>query len=385
MTTRRVGIIDNLEDLHSFVDNRYERASATEIMSATGGNTGNVAFVYAARKVVGNPMTRVSWGTSHEEVRANCDHLIICCANQIGKHVDLGVWADRLEKFGLPVSLLGLGAQSESNTVFPEIPEGTKKFLSVVNALRFQGVDNIAVRGDFTQAVLANEKISAIPTGCPSLHISPIKNLGESILKRQAQTTGEAAVVVAAGNPWHQRSAKLEQILVDIVEQAKGIYVLQHPESMFQFALGESVKETTLNHFLEIYGNGFTEHSLREWYRRNAAFFIDAPNWMRALSRFDRVVGPRYHGVALGIQAGIPGAVVTIDSRTEELCTGTGIPRIDISEALKMNANELCEAALWTDEDAVEFDRNRKIKATMLKEFIVANGLEPSSHFSKLS
>lgn len=385
MTTRRVGIIDNLEDLHSFVDTKYERASATEIMSATGGNTGNVAFVYAARKVIGNPVRRVSWGTSPEEVRANCDHLVICCANQIGKHADLGPWADRLEKFGLPVSLLGLGAQSESNAVFPEIPEGTKRFLSVVSALRYQGEDNIAVRGGFTQAVLANEGVSAIPTGCPSLHISPIKNLGESILSRQAQSTGEVAVAVAAGNPWHQRSAKLERILVDIVKRAKGIYVLQHPESMLQFALGESVKETTLNHFLEVYGNNFTEHSLREWYRRNAVFFIDGPNWMRALNRFDLVVGPRYHGVALGIQAGIPGAVVTIDSRTEELCTGTGIPSIDIVDALKMNASELCEAALWTSEDAVKFDRNRKIKAAMLKQFMVANGLEPSPHFSSLS
>lgn len=356
-------------------------------MAATGGNTGNVAFVYAARKILGNHIARISWGMSPDEVRGNCDHLVICCANQIGKHADLGGWADRLESFGLPVTLLGLGAQSESPAVMPEIPEGTRRFLKVVEGLKFEGASNVAVRGAFTQTVLQKEGTEAIPTGCPSLHISPVRRLGQAVLKRQSEYTTPAAVAVAAGNPWHQRSAFLERTLVEIVNNKDGAYVLQHPESMLQFAVGEreGIKETTLARFLEVYGPTFDEASLLDWYRRKACFYVDAPNWMRALNRFDLVLGPRYHGVALAIQAGIPGTVITIDSRTEELCTGTGMKAIAINDAIELGAEELCEKAKWTEGDAEEFDNNRLVKGKRIIDFLNANGLRPSEHLTALA
>lgn len=384
---KRVGIIDNLEDLHHFVDKKYERASATEIMSATGGNTGNVAFVYAARKILGNPVTRIQWGERPEDVRQKCEHLVICCANQLGKHADLNDWANSLERYDLPVTLIGLGAQSETHDEFPQLPDGTKRFLAVVHALRSNEALNIAVRGDFTRLVVRNEGIDAVSTGCPSLHISPVKNLGAALLARQSTRPALPTVAVAAGNPWHQPSAFLEKTLVEIVDKRKGQYVLQHPKEVFHFALGErsSLNERTINRFLEIYGGVFDEQSIFEWYRRNAAYYIDAPNWMRALQRFDFVLGPRYHGVALAIQAGVPGTVITMDGRTQELCEGTAVKTISIDDAMKMSADELCDHALWKAADAQYFDENRFLKAKVLREFLVSNGLTPSEHFQKFA
>jgi polysaccharide pyruvyl transferase WcaK-like protein len=60
--------------------------------------------------------------------------------------------------------------------------------------------------------------------------------------------------------------------------------------------------------------------------RRYATTFIDAASWMDAMRKFDFVVGPRFHGVMLGIQAGVPGAVIAHDSRTLELCQTMVIP-----------------------------------------------------------
>ncbi len=132
---KRVGLIDNLQDLPGFLSKTYEIATSSQVMAATGGNTGNLAFVYAVKKIIANPIRRVQWNSKPATLRDHVDHLVICCANQLGVHVDLGGWADRLEQFQLPVTLIGLGIQSDSMDKNPEIPDGTLKFLNIVKKL----------------------------------------------------------------------------------------------------------------------------------------------------------------------------------------------------------------------------------------------------------
>jgi Polysaccharide pyruvyl transferase len=47
---------------------------------------------------------------------------------------------------------------------------------------------------------------------------------------------------------------------------------------------------------------------------------------MGFLQRFDFVVGTRFHGAMLALQAGVPAAVIAHDSRTYEMCTTMGVP-----------------------------------------------------------
>ena len=232
---KRVGIIDNLRDIEVFLSSSYGTADAASVMDATGGNTGNVAFVYGARKIVGNSLTRLNWGWAPNDVRASVDQLLICCANQLGTHADLGVWADRLADFNLPVTLLGLGAQAHDTKTFPELPKGTLRFLEVISSLRPSDGPNVAARGDFTKRLLAKHGVESEAAGCPSLHISIASSLGTEILNRQGSKPFER-VAVSAGNPWHVRSAPLERVLVDIVNKYQGDYIVQHPISMLHFA-----------------------------------------------------------------------------------------------------------------------------------------------------
>lgn len=384
---KRIGIIDNLNDIRGFAESRFHVASAADIMAATGGNTGNVAFVFGLKQLIGNPTVRIEWHWKPESVRQHVDQIIVCCANQIGAHADLGGWADKLAAIDLPVTLVGLGAQANSFNDQPDIPEGTRRFLAVVNALRVEPEqENISVRGDFTKNTLARLDTSAVATGCPSLLISSNPNLGKDILARQ-NTQPVQRVAVAAGNPWHGPSAFLERELVRLVDQQQGAYVLQHPESMLQFALGErdALPEKTVRRFLEIYPDHPTLDALLNWYRHHAYAFIDAPNWMNFLKRFDLVVGPRYHGVALGIQAGVAGCVYTIDSRTQELCDGTGIKSVLVQSLAGKSPTEMIAASLWTEDDAIGFDANRVSKANLYKEFLEGNQIEPSPHLIKQS
>jgi len=383
---KRIGVIDNLIDIQSLLENKYHNCNAAEVMKATGGNTGNVAFVFGVRHIIKNPVTRIGWGWTPEVVKQRVDHLVVCCANQIGAHADLSNWADKLEMFGLPVTLIGLGAQSESYEIKPFVPEGTKKFLSVVDAFRANPSNsNIGVRGQFTQKTLQSLGFDSVRTGCPSLMISKDKELGKNILKRQGDTRYEK-VAVAAGNPWHGSSAFLESILVDVVDKYSGAYILQHPESMLQVAYGEieNITENTINHFLKIYGDHFNFEKMLSWYRRNAYVFIDAPNWMRFLDKFDAVIGSRYHGVALALQHTIPGCVFTIDSRTQELCDETAVKAINISQLKNIQADELVDITRWSFNDADCFDSNRVLKAKVISEFLLASGIEPSEHLKSI-
>lgn len=376
---KRVGLIDNLQNISNFIFEKYETATADDCMAATGGNTGNVAFVYAARKIIKNPIVRIEWGMNPIDVKNSVDHLVICCANQIGTHVDLGWWATCLERFGLPVTLLGLGAQSDSQEIIPEIPAGTQKFLQVVGQLNYSSNSNIAVRGGFTQNVLSINDVVSLPIGCPSLHISSVRNLGSAILEKQNQCKTKR-VAVSAGNPWHARSAFLERTLVDIVDAYRGEYIIQHPKEMLQFAFGENdgVTPQVVARFLEVYGPKFNLKDLFEWYRYNSAVYVDAASWLRALRKFDLSIGPRYHGVALAIQAGIPGCVITIDSRTEELCSGTSIKSLAVSDVMNISTEDLISKSFWSDEDAEKFDVFRACRAKDYVDFLQSNELCPS-------
>lgn len=378
-----IGIIDNLFDIDA-MRNRVSKPSAAEVMQAAGGNTGNIAFVFGARQIVGNKVERIQWGQSVQERKI--DQLLLCCANQLGAHADLGSWADRLEKYGVPVVLLGLGAQSESFAKMPTIPDGTRRFLSVVTALRPDStVSNIGVRGKFTSEVLNELGVESVVTGCPSLMISDTPCLGEAILEYQTKQVAPR-VAVAAGNPWHGPSSFLEKVLVDVVEQYDGAYVLQHPESLFRLLYGETaeMRPSELALFLKVYGTRFDAQTLQEWFRRNAWDFLDVPNWVRFLRRFDAVIGPRYHGVALGVQAGIPGCVFTIDSRTEELCEETGVKAISVKALAGIDAAGLVESSKWTGEDASRFDALRSAKARVISDFLEANKISPSGHLKQL-
>ena len=382
---KRIGIIDNLNDIRGFTESRLHTATAADIMTATGGNTGNVAFVFGLKQLIGNPTVRIEWHWKPESVRQHVDHIIVCCANQIGAHADLGGWADKLEAFGLPVTLVGLGAQSNSFDEIPDIPEGTRRFLSVVNTLRADPAHaNISVRGDFTKHMLSLLDTEAVATGCPSLLISSDLSLGRTILARQ-EALPVQRVAVAAGNPWHGPSAFIERELVRIVDHHQGAYILQHPESMLQFALGErdNLTEKTVQRFLEIYPDHPTLEDLLIWYQRNAFTFVDAPNWMNFLKHFDLVVGPRYHGVALGVQAGVAGCVYTIDSRTQELCDGTAIKSVPVQTLKGLSTHDVINLSRWTEDDALRFDQNRNAKAHLYGLFLERNEIAISRHLAK--
>lgn len=381
---KRIGLIDNFSTLNE--GQRSPKLTASEIMALSGGNTGNMAFVGGVRSLLANPIERLQWGEDPGSVRARFDQVVVCCANQIGAHVDLSGWADNLERWQLPVTLLGLGAQSENFSSMPKVPAGTKRFLATVKELAPDAHPNTATRGDFTARVLADLGHEAAAICCPSLFLSSGMDLGQRVLAGQRKQAFER-VAVAAGNPWHGPSARLEPALVDVVEQYQGSYILQHPLGMLQIALGEraNVSAALMSRFIEVYGHRFDIDSLFEWYGRHACYFLDLKTWVEALSTYDGAIGPRYHGIALAIQAGIPGCVIAIDSRTEEMCISSALKYVKSTSLVDPTANALVDAIRWSVDDATRFDSNRQTKASQFLEFLAHNQLAPSAALTAIA
>jgi len=382
----KIGVITNLVNIDQFVRQKMLVADTADWMLATGGNTGNVAFVEGILKILGGNLGIVNWGDNSDAVNKHYDRLVVCCANQLGTHVDLGGWADCLNGFNLPTTFIGLGAQSDLAGDMPVIPEGTLRFLDVASSCRFNSEQsNIITRGSFTSDVLKANGYDSAPLGCPSQFISPQKNLGLKCLQRQ-QRGKYQRVMVAAGNPWHP-SYTIEKLLIDIVNQYNGDYVLQHPRALFDLATGalHQLSDAQRSRIESIYGFLGDLQEISKWFSSYAVFFADAQNWMHYSKRFSLVLGPRYHGVALPIQVGVPGKVIAIDSRTEELSAATGVPFVRYQKVENLCPEDMLGLCRWSKNDAEHYDAVRLGNASQYAPALEANGLEVSKHLKDLA
>lgn len=379
----RIGYIDNLSNPDNLVLREAYEAPIERYMAALGGNNGNLAFVHGARKSIDAPLTRIGWGWTPERVRAAADVIVVSCANQIGAHADLSGWADAIVGFDLPVVLLSLGAQTTNYEGEVEIPEGTLRFLREVDSRRPGDGPNIGVRGEFTRHALSQVGVESTILGCPSLFISGDVALGATVVQRAKENTFDA-IAVAAGNPHHPENRKIEARMVRLVDAYRGAYVVQHPNGIVDLALGNEQPADKLEVVAQ--GLGFTSgRECARWFEKNAYSFHETQTWMHFLRHYDAVIGPRYHGVALGVQAGIPGVVLHIDNRTRELAETTGIPSVGIAELEDRDLAEIVLTARWTEEMGAAFDANRRTRAADTAAFLTANKVGVSAQLTAIA
>jgi hypothetical protein len=297
------------------------------LFDESGGNTGNMAFRYALASHV--KAVRFShWHAPVQEVRDAVDLILLPLANQLGKHTDLGAVAQRIQAYGLPVVGIGLGAQATSSEVDVTLTEGTQQWLRTLLESAPSAYPNVGVRGSYTQAQI--EKLGfkgrVAVTGCPSNFINTKDNIAEKVAK--GFSWKPRRIAVNAGIPFIPALAKIEQQLARLVSDVGGTYIVQHGIEMVQLARNEF--ELMGAEKLEICRKyirpDLDTEQFCSWARTFACAFFDVPGWMDYLKRFDFVVGTRFHGAMLAIQAGVPAGVIAHDSRTHEMCETMGIP-----------------------------------------------------------
>jgi hypothetical protein len=311
---------------------RYEDAflSSSELLyRASGDNLGNFAFVEALWRHLGPDVELLPWQVSPGEAREKCDLLVFAAANQLGAHNDLGAFASHLEKIGLPIVAVGLGAQALDMTTPVRLPPGTERWVRVLAAQSPTRRPNIGVRGEFTRQVMEKLRLGdcAVTTGCPSNFLNDRPDFYET-LQRSFQRRRIDRLAVAAGSRNFPGTQDAERRLAAMVSQTFGAYIVQADIDMVRFARGE-LTTLRISELDAIWKFILPQHSILDmllWRQRHVMCFGDATSWMDALRNFDFVAGARFHGVMLGIQAGIPGGVIAHDSRTLELCQTSAIP-----------------------------------------------------------
>lgn len=357
----------------------YSNKTFDTLYKGIGHNNGNLAFVYAIASQLEGQIRYLPWHTNAEALN-KYDVIVIPCANQFGKHTELSGLARIFEKVDKPVVAIGLGAQADSFDADVEVSEGTLAWARAINARRGGSSSNIYTRGPYTSRQLARYDIAdSVVGGCPSHFIAQSANLGRTIQKNWRAISIPRSISVAGGHQSWAKVRQVEQQLVALMMDpaCMGQYVVQSMGDMIRISRGDfdAIEGGTLdkirNHIIPHY----TRDEFLAWCNNYARSFYDVASWMDSVRRYDLTIGPRYHGTQLAIQAGRMGAVITIDSRTEELCRQTGVPFIphaDIRD-VPLTRTELKKRLPF---DGAAYDEFRRERAQNYVTFLEANGLQ---------
>lgn len=352
-----------------------------EIDKLVGGNTGNLAFCYAIAKQLGFPAQK-SWLEERSALFNKNNIGVLTLANQIGPHADMNYFAEILTRHEARLVGVGLGAQAPKEGPVA-VPEGTKRWLEIIRDRAPTSAPNVALRGGFTKSVLDFVGLgdNAIVTGCPTLFISPEKELGKSIERRW--TGAPKRIAVAAGHPSWGHLAKLERTLINFLDGRQD-YIVQSPLSMIEFGrgIGAAVTGEQFRIFKDWLIPESSDVDFENWRLDHAVSFFSASAWMEHLKRFDFVVGVRIHGVMLALQAGIPALCIVHDARTRELCQTMLVPYVEVSEVIGGVDFERLAASFKFDAD--EFDSNRLTLAARYINFLQSNQLPVAPYMKRL-
>lgn len=348
-------------------------------------NTGNLLFNYAAKLLCDLAPGKLSWGSQPNVINKSCKGLLIPMANHLGEHVDLGLTGPRLNNLEIPVVIFGIGVESKLGKD-PELPQGTKDWISSVGKLKASAAPNISTRGlSSTLTIQKNTpSVDSIPLGCPSYLINRNPDIGARISERvKSIDLSDTAIAVSAGNPHKRDLNAVEHKLISLVEETNGVYIVQHPKILLELSLGYSTVENESELARSSFFPKHTTTEMRKWLKRYSRVYISVSQWFTDIRRYDIHVGTRIHGSQAAIQAGIPSVCLYIDSRTEELCKQMHIPHAPALEFLEdLSIESLVDICRSWDWD--EYDRQRIQTAVQTNRFLVDNGVSPSRHLLRL-
>ena len=354
------------------------------LASAAGHNTGNLAFRYAVSEHVASEKIHVPWDADPAWVRERCDVLVIPSSNQAHPTMDFSRRADFIETVGLPCLPVGLGAQAPELGARLTFLPGTLRYLQALA----ERSHLIGVRGEYTAEVLAGIGVrNTVVIGCPANFINPLPTLGRVIEEKLFGRAVRRLAVTAGDLDPHQRS--LERKLYGWVLAHDGAYVCQSRHDLVALARRRrcEVAEEQLGEIYNYFESDVDDGEGRARFLAEAEqrfrVFFDAEAWLSFLAHFDLVIGTRFHGNLLALQAGTPGVCIHHDARTEELCDTLAIPHIGQSDL--MAARDLGEVPSRVSFDGAAYDRRRASLARAYRQLLAAKGVAVSRGLAALA
>lgn len=301
-------------------------------------NSGNLLFQYGAYRTLLTEDAKITCcfldrrnmlsREKLEEVNATYACAVLPMANNFRKSYDLSTVTAFIRGLKIPCVVMGIGLQAPN----VEEMEGGYAFDEKVVAFVKAALEHSAmlgIRGEFTAKYL--KKLGFVPerhftiTGCPSMLSAGVK-LPEPRVR---------PLTVDSPVSFNYRKEQPENLLrlMDrtLEDMPKALLTVQRVEemAMIRYGLPLEYGYGDPNADLSRYPHDASHPAMRQG---RMLAFASARSWIDFMKTVDLSIGCRIHGNIAGVLAGTPSLVLTVDTRTEELCRYHEIPFIPAAQ-----------------------------------------------------
>lgn len=330
--------------------------------SYCGRNTGNMFIGRAVQKQLKYESAGFGYSISPEKLENDYQHIVIAASNFLHHKFDFGSMADFIEKTTLPVTMIGLGAQSpDVGLDAKKIPDGTMRLLSIVS----ERSKSISVRGYYTAQVLNNLGFKNIRvTGCPAIYSNCIDDL-----KIDTKDFSEVKDIVINGSrnvtehSFDPIAAKVvESELISYAVKNKVDFVLQNETEEIEILNNKTITLKRIDSILTRLGCSVKSKTYLSYIKKHGKVFFEIKDWLDFIKNKDFSFGTRFHGNIAALLSGVPAVVIVHDSRTREMCELLHMPHIHVNKLQALSVRNLYEGA--------NFDEFRLAYNSMFAKYI---------------
>ncbi|RDV26571.1 polysaccharide pyruvyl transferase family protein [Alteromonas aestuariivivens] len=334
-----------------------------ELLHKVGANTGNLLFQYAVCNLVDEDYVVIGedipWDI--ELIKRECRILVIPSANFVRENFDFTGFVDFLDKTGLPLTFLGLGAQAHSydQKEFDFHP-------SIVKLLRLlnERCTSVSLRGEFTNRLLKQYGVhNGVVTGCPTNFINRDPNFTQKLANSWERPI--FSFMATGDEPWPKDLAKrdAERKMIEWVAKGNGLFLQQSVAPFIKYARQGNQYQTGLipEHHENSLKNSLAPWMSNEEFRAFIAtrmrIYYCVDQWLEDSARVDFSIGLRLHGNMAAWQSGTPAIWVYHDSRTRELAETMALPHISVEKFLNCDSIEHLRSSVGFSKEIYEGTR----------------------------
>lgn len=377
----------DLEEIDS-IPEPFKRDSS-EIMRITGLNTGNFAFRHALRKIITDidEYEVVTWRDAHRIINSKLkiSHVLVSCANWLGftdqDERSNKVRANVIRDLNAPITAFGLGAQSPNADLSMSWGPNTEDLARALS----EKSTLLSVRDDFTHRMLERIGINnSVVTGCPSNFISDdscfIEKLRHSALASLKKENEIRKFQIGEFSGGNKYSGAILNKTIDFMSKNASSYVIQSP-MLYPFFLNEESELPAP--YKSNRPSNLTCQELSRLLKQTLIGFSSMDAWLDHSRSHDLSFGMRIHGNMVPLQSGVPAVLIAHDARTEGLGSVMKIPKINISEFLKIEDEELPEFMLNRFLGSLqEYESTREDLRNIMKNYLKNHNLNHQSSFN---
>jgi hypothetical protein len=294
----------------------------------SGQNYGNLLIGHGVRSILEPaPLLDREELSTPEEADERCRQVVIPAANFLWKDFDFAYMVNFLEKTHLPVTMIGVGAQTNDRTTSSPIHPNTLRLMKLVAERSAQ----IGVRGYYTAEVLAANGIHNVTViGCPSLYSKRTPTI--RIERERLDHIERLAVNLSRRVNRHSfhpdRMKSLENKVLALALTKDSTFIAQDELDELEAAANGSACPPQV----AAYFDEQAPEAVSDYFRTKTRYFADIDAWSTFIRTQDASIGTRFHGNLMALINGVPALMIIHDSRTMEMCTLMGIPSIHVSE-----------------------------------------------------